>query len=54
MYVISHTSILIKCADLVEVIKKHFEERSLYSLFRKVNPHKIFDFLKETGVFYTI
>ena len=45
MYVISHTSILIKCADLVEVIKKHFEERSLYSLLRNVNPEKFFDYL---------
>ena len=31
------------CADLVEVRKKYFEERSLYSLFRNVNPETIFD-----------
>ena len=42
---------IIECADLVEVRKKYVEERSLYSLFRNVNPEKIFDFLKETGMF---
>ena len=43
--------ILIECADLVEVTKKYFEERFLYSLFRNVNPEKMFDYLKEIGMF---
>ena len=46
--------ILIECADLLEVRKKHFEQKSLYSLFRNVNPEIIFDFLCEIGVFYKI
>ena len=33
--------ILIECADLVEVRKKYFEERFLYSLFWNVNSEKI-------------
>ena len=45
---------LIECADLLEIRKKHFEERSLYSLFRNVIPERIFDFLREIGVFYKI
>ena len=44
--------ILIECVDLLEIRKKYFEERSLYSLFRKVIPKIIFDFLREIGVFY--
>ena len=43
--------ILIECADLVEIRKKYLEERSLYSLFRNVNPEKTFDYLKEIGMF---
>ena len=43
--------ILIECADLLEVRKKYFEERSLCSLFRNVNLEKIVEFLKETGMF---
>ena len=46
--------ILIECANLLEMRKKHFEERSLYSLFRNVIPEIIFDFLREIGVFYKI
>uniref|UniRef100_UPI003AF45122 hypothetical protein n=1 Tax=Thiolapillus sp. TaxID=2017437 RepID=UPI003AF45122 len=38
--------ILIECADLLEIRKKYFEEKSLYSLFRKVIPEVIFDFLR--------
>ena len=34
----------------MEVRQKHFEERSLYSLFRNVVPDAIFDFLREIGV----
>ena len=52
--VITVKHILIECADLVEIRKKYFEERSLYSLFRNVIPEIIFDFLREVGVFYKI
>ena len=45
---------MIKCSDLVEIRKKCFEERSLYSPFRNVDPEVIFDFLREIGVFYKI
>ena len=48
--VITVKHILTERAGLVEVRKKYFEERSLYSLFRNVNPEKIiFNFLKEIG-----
>ena len=50
--VITVKHILIECADLLEVRKKYFEEKSLYSLFRNVIPEIIFDFLREIGVFY--
>ena len=46
--------ILIECADLLEVRKKYFEEKSLYSLFRNVIPEVIFDFLREIGVFHKV
>ena len=46
--------ILNECADLLEIRKKYFEERSLYSLFRNVTPEIIFDFSREIGVFYKI
>ena len=36
--VITVNHILIECADFVEIGKKYFEERSLYSLFRNVIP----------------
>ena len=42
---------LIECADLTEIRKKYFERRSLYSLFRNVNPEKIYDYVKEFGKF---
>ena len=45
---------LIECADLLEIRKKYFEEKSLYSLFRNVIPEIIFDFLREIGVLYKI
>ena len=32
-------------------LKKYFEEKSLYSLFRNVIPEIIFGFLREIGVF---
>ena len=40
-YYHNKTYILIECADLVEVKKKYFEERSLYSLFWNVNLERI-------------
>ena len=46
--------ILIECADLVEVRKKYFEVRSLYSLLRNVNLEKVFEYLKEIGMFYKV
>ena len=45
--------ILIECAYLLEIRKKCFKERSLYSLFRNVIPEMIFDFLREIGVCFT-
>ena len=47
-------NIFIECADLLEVRKKYFEQKSLYSVFRNVSPEIIFDFLREIGVFYKI
>ena len=52
--VIKVKHILIEYADWLEIRKKYFEERSLYSLFRNVIPEIIFDFLREIGVFYKI
>ena len=34
--------ILIECADLLEVRKKYFEQKSLYSLYRNVSPDFFF------------
>ena len=45
--VITVKHILIECAYLLEVRKKYFEEKSLYSLFRNVIPEIFFDFLQE-------
>ena len=42
--VITDKYILIECADLLEIRKKHFEKKSLYSLFRSVIPGVVFDF----------
>ena len=52
--VITVKNILIECADLLQIRKKHFKERSLYSLFRNVILEIIFDFLGEIGAFYKI
>ena len=41
-------------AILLDMRKKYFEEKSLYSLFRNVIPEVIFDFLREICVFYKI
>ena len=46
--------ILIKHADLLEVRKTYFEQKSLYSLCRNVSPEIICDFLRETGEFYKV
>ena len=43
--------VFIECADLLEVRKKYFEERSLYSLFRNMSSEDIFDHLKKIGMF---
>ena len=43
--------VLIEGADSAEAGKKYQEERSLYSLFRNLNPEKNVDKLKEIGVF---
>ena len=50
----SQLNISFECADLLEIRKKYFEEKSLYSLFRNVIPEIMFDFLREIGVFYQI
>ena len=52
--VITVKHILVEYADLLEIGKKNFEERSLYSIFQNVIPEVIFDFLREIGVFYKI
>ena len=52
--IITAKHILIECADLVGVINEYFEERSLYLLLRNVNPEKMFDYLKEIGMFYKV
>ena len=44
---------LIECADLLEIRKKYFEEKSLHSLFRNVIPEIIFDFFCERLVCFT-
>ena len=43
--VITVKHILIECADLLEIRKTYFEEKSLYSLFWNVIPEVVFDFL---------
>ncbi len=49
---IANKRIVIERADLVDVRRKYFEERSLYSLFRNIVPKAISDFLREIGVCY--
>ena len=43
--------VLLEGSDSAEAGKKYQEERSLYSLFRNLNPEKNVDKLKEIGVF---
>ena len=52
--VLTVKDMLIEYADLLEIRKKYFEEKSLYSLFRNVIPEVIFYFLREIVVFYKI
>ena len=52
--VITVKHILVECVDLLEIRKKYFKEKSLYSLFRNVIPETISDFFREIGVFYKI
>ena len=52
--VITVKHILTECADLVEIRKKYFQERSLHSFFRNVISEIMFDFLKEIDAFYKI
>ena len=52
--VVAVKHILVECADLMEITKKSFEEKSFYSLFGNVTAEIIFDFLWEIGVFYKI
>ena len=51
--VITVKHILTECADLLEIRKKYFEDRFLYSLFRNVIPEIIFDFFCERLVCFT-
>ena len=39
---------------MLEIRKKYFEEKSLYSLFRNMVLEVVFDFLREIDVFYKI
>ena len=50
--VITVKHILIECANLFEIRKEYFEEKSLYSLFPNVILEMISYFLQEIGVFY--
>ena len=49
-----HARRLVCCLQLLEIRKKYFEEKSLYSLFWNVIPEVVFDFLREIGVFYKV
>ena len=51
-YSIKH--VLIDCADLLEIRKKHYEVDSLKALFQDVAPANIFAFLKEINVYHNI
>ena len=46
--------ILVRCWDLYEIRRKHYSVENFKVLFRDVPPDKIFDFLKEVGLFYKI
>ena len=46
--------ILVKCWDFYEIRRKHYSVENFKILFRDVPPDKIFNFLKEIGLFYKI
>ena len=46
--------ILVKCWDFYEIRRKHYSVENFKVLFRDVPPDKIFNFLKEIGLFYKI
>ena len=46
--------ILVKCWDFYEIRRKHYSVENFKVLFRDVPPDKIFDFLKEIGLYYKI
>ena len=46
--------ILVKCWDFYEIRRKHYSVENFKVLFRDVPPDKIFDFLKEIGLFYKL
>jgi ribonuclease HI len=52
LYSIKH--ILIDCADLIDIRKKHYNVDSLKTLFTDVAPANIFNFLKESNLFYKL
>ena len=53
--VITVGRVLIECADLLEIGRRWFEERALYSLIRSMVPEMFFFyFLREIGVFYKV
>ena len=49
-------SVCVACNAVITVkhIKKYFEEKFLYLLFRNVITEIIFDFLREIGLFYKV
>ena len=46
--------ILVKCWDFYEIRRKHYSVENFKVLFRDVPPDKIFEFLKEIGLYYKI
>ena len=45
---------LVKCWDFYDIRRKHYSVENFKVLFRDVPPDKIFNFLKEIGLFYKI
>ena len=46
--------ILISCADLIEVRRKHFTAESMKVLFRDVPPDRVLAFLREINIYNKI
>ena len=46
--------ILIECGDFVEVRQRYYDAESLQQLFQEIRVTYMFDFLRETGLFYRI